>query len=422
MQFLKKHYEKVILATLLLIFILLLGFQIMVILRARDIEIDTVLGVKPPKPGYPRQVDFSKPEYSDKAIFESEKSRWLTDPAKVGKNDICQVEPLIRCPFGPHLIPITDYPENNTKAPGKCSYCGKEIKVLNTTLYITEDDSDGDGIPDKDEIRWGMNPKDPRDAVNDDDNDGFTNLEEYKAKTNPKDPKSRPSYAKKLYYEKIENEPLGMWLSRFGSNATENNDVKDWDIQIRYFTNLKRRNPKRTKVHDGKKVGETFVVARKTYIIDKVNKDFGVNPKTKERENRSTIVVYEYDAKAKKKIGLPILAKLGEVRGDEVVEEMVNPKKRIVFYFVVDDKSFELYVGDEFKLGDERRGEDVFVIQDADPVKKTVTLKAANNMLEYIKPLPENIQRPTREGEGIFENAPDAARSGLPSFNRRRNK
>ena len=88
---LKKHYEKVILAVLLLIFILLLGFQIMVILRARDVEIDTVLGVKPPKPGYPRQIDFSKPEFSEKQMFESEKSHWLSDPAKVGKNGMVRI-------------------------------------------------------------------------------------------------------------------------------------------------------------------------------------------------------------------------------------------------------------------------------------------------------------------------------------------
>ena len=111
---LKKHYEKIILAVLLLIFIFLLGFQIMVILRARDVEIDTVLGVKPPKPGYPRQIDFSKPEFSERQMFESEKSHWFSDPAKVGKNDICQAEPITRCPYGPHLIPVTENYEKSS--------------------------------------------------------------------------------------------------------------------------------------------------------------------------------------------------------------------------------------------------------------------------------------------------------------------
>ncbi len=420
MLLLKKHYEKVILAVLLLIFLLLLGFQIMVILRAKDIEIDTVLGVKPPKPGYPRQVDFSKPEFTEKAIFDSEKSHWISDPSKAGKNDVCQAFPIIRCPFGPHLIPVTDYPPNNSKNPGTCSYCGNEIKVLVTSLVVTEDDSDGDGIPDKEEIRWGLNPKDPKDAALDEDNDGFSNLEEYKAKTNPKDPKNRPSYAKKLYYQKIENEPLGMWLSRFGSNAMTEDDVNKWDIQIRYFRSMKRRNPRYTRVHDGKKVGETFTIGKKTYIIDKVNKDFGVNPKTKERINRSSIVVYEYDPKAKKKIGLPILAKLGEVRDNTVVEEMVDPRKRIAFYFVVDKQPLVQYVGDEFRLGDERRGEDTFIVQDADPVKKQVTLKLANGMLEYIGPLPENFQIPDERLE-FRDGMPPEARD-LPSFRTRNRK
>ena len=417
---LKKHYEKVILAVLLLIFILLLGFQIMVILRARDVEIDTVLGVKPPKPGYPRQIDFSKPEFSEKQMFESEKSHWLSDPAKVGKNDICQAEPIIRCPYGPHMIPVADYPALNAEAPGKCSICEKSIRVLKTKLKVTADDSDGDGMPDKFELRWGLNPKDPKDAFLDADQDGFTNLEEYQAGTNPKDPKSRPNYAKKLYYEKLENEPLGMWLSRFGSSATNDSDVKNWEVQIRYFRDLKRRNTRRTRVHDGKKIGETFAVGSKTYILEEIRKDFKVNPKTREVENRSMIVVREYDAKNKKAVGLPILAKLGEIRGNEVIEEMVDPRKRVTFYFVTDNQSFDQYVGDEFKLGDEKRGEDVLVVQDADPVKKTVTVKTANNTLEYIKPIPEDLVRPAGS-EGIFEGPPEEMMR-MPEFRRNDNR
>jgi hypothetical protein len=40
-------------------------------------------------------------------------------------------------------------------------------------------DSDGDGIPDDAEIRMGLNPHDPTDALLDPDHDGLTNLQEY---------------------------------------------------------------------------------------------------------------------------------------------------------------------------------------------------------------------------------------------------
>ena len=54
-------------------------------------------------------------------------------------------------------------------------------------------DSDGDGIPDKIEVAWGLDPKNPDDAKEDMDGDGFSNLEEYRAKTDPKSAVSHPS-------------------------------------------------------------------------------------------------------------------------------------------------------------------------------------------------------------------------------------
>jgi hypothetical protein len=40
-------------------------------------------------------------------------------------------------------------------------------------------DSDGDGIPDDWEIKYGLNPNDPADATTDCSGDGYTNIEKY---------------------------------------------------------------------------------------------------------------------------------------------------------------------------------------------------------------------------------------------------
>ena len=40
-------------------------------------------------------------------------------------------------------------------------------------------DSDNDGMPDEWEIRYGLNPNDPTDAVLDCNGDGYTNIEKY---------------------------------------------------------------------------------------------------------------------------------------------------------------------------------------------------------------------------------------------------
>ncbi|MEM3126990.1 MAG: carboxypeptidase regulatory-like domain-containing protein, partial [Candidatus Woesearchaeota archaeon] len=72
-------------------------------------------------------------------------------------------------------------PTNADDYPGKISV-GVSLDV----------DSDGDGIPDQWEIRYGLNPKDPNDANLDLDLDGFTNLEEYRAGTDPSDANDHP--------------------------------------------------------------------------------------------------------------------------------------------------------------------------------------------------------------------------------------
>ena len=48
-------------------------------------------------------------------------------------------------------------------------------------------DTDGDGMPDEWEIRYGLNPNDPSDGAIDSDGDGYTNVEEYLNGTNPKE-------------------------------------------------------------------------------------------------------------------------------------------------------------------------------------------------------------------------------------------
>ena len=80
-------------------------------------------------------------------------------------------------------------------AARECPFC---LAVQPEIDDGTKRDTDSDGIPDKIELEWGLNPQDPADAQADADSDGFTNAEEYSAGTDPKDAEAFPDPVVKL--------------------------------------------------------------------------------------------------------------------------------------------------------------------------------------------------------------------------------
>lgn len=70
-------------------------------------------------------------------------------------------------------------------------------------FWITTDmeDIDNDGMPNKWEEKYGLNPEDPTDADKDEDGDGYSNLKEYKIGTNP----SKDIFSENVAYRVKEN-------------------------------------------------------------------------------------------------------------------------------------------------------------------------------------------------------------------------
>lgn len=101
-----------------------------------------------------------------------------------------------------------------------CPFCKEAPSAKESPAAVA--DTDGDGIPDEWEKRYGLNPADPSDAAADTDGDGFTNAEEFAAKTDPTDAHDHPDYFASLsvrlplvetklpfYFEKVMKLPSG---------------------------------------------------------------------------------------------------------------------------------------------------------------------------------------------------------------------
>lgn len=88
---------------------------------------------------------------------------------------------------------INEYNTNKGIVPDNETEVGGFAVIEGGVPYA---DSDHDGMPDKWEIMYCLNPKDPGDGNKDADNDGYTNIEEFLNGTNP-NPECNPDISSK---------------------------------------------------------------------------------------------------------------------------------------------------------------------------------------------------------------------------------
>ena len=82
---------------------------------------------------------------------------------------------------------VTPVQSRRLKAYGVLKGAEKRAEMIEGVSPVTpsEKDSDGDGIPDWWEKKYGLNPEDPADAAEDPDGDGLPNLYEYLTGNDP---------------------------------------------------------------------------------------------------------------------------------------------------------------------------------------------------------------------------------------------
>lgn len=267
MDFLKRHYEKVILALFL---VALLSWAVILLRQVRatgeQIKEERAKTERPSGKGAPLKI-LTKEEFTADSLLANEASAWTLAKDKNG-GTLFDPPKYIRC-RNPQCFYLLPY-----QGESNCVYCGTWIGRVGDP---PTEDGDADGIPDKVEMKYSfLNPKNPADAEADYDKDGFTNLEEYLAdndKPAMDDPKVHPAYYAKLRYLNTIRYKLPLLFTKL---TKAGDDKSKWDLQFSIIENNREKTRFAT---IGQQVGDFSIVDIIPKSIQKLN------PQTKAMES-----------------------------------------------------------------------------------------------------------------------------------------
>ncbi len=225
MEFLAKHYEKLILGACLLC---LIGGIFLVVngVTGEQKRLETTFSEANAKVGGNKIL----------AALDLSSLKKVTDSLQDPRLRLAVMEPVIDAKKGSLLqakryILCKNFQCGNLihVKMDKCIFCGQSQDPYRDVT--PEDDTDGDGIPDLEEQKWDfLNYLDPYDAYFDYDGDGFLNIEEYRANTAMHDPDDYPPLAHLLRAIQVVKRQLPFQFSRVRTLGSE---IKsDWKMEF----------------------------------------------------------------------------------------------------------------------------------------------------------------------------------------------
>ena len=216
----------------------------------------------------------STKEFDDNTLIAQSKLLWPRSTAHSGlfgnyHSDLVEIFKMATCPYCHYGIPYYCFTQSH-----KCVICKKELKSppakIKKRRRPTPDDLDGDGINNDNELRYGLNPKDPSDALLDADGDGFSNLYEINvSQTNPRNSTSCPPLWRRLRFKGMAKVKLPIQIS--GVDAGNNPDPKTWEVSIK----MEVRDPRTGKMVNREqycKIGDTLKFDGRQYVMTAVER------------------------------------------------------------------------------------------------------------------------------------------------------
>ena len=357
-KFLYAHYEKIILAVLLVLFAVLLARQILVVQKAQIQEVASQVNPVP-KPSDYKPIDFkSDKKYQMETIFSDWNAIKPCEPSST-VTQMMTPYPLAECIYCHTLIPANSYPDIGETANRNCPACGKSLapRIKTEEDELLGKDFNGNGIPDDWEAEFNI-ASDFSFPDSDEDSDGFTLLMEYKAKTDPTDSASHPKYISQIFVSAISQQRFtGLELVSVDRTKA---DKKDWEATFNV-------------VRNGKKRTEFVKIDIGTFKNNNV--DF-------------SLVDIEMDEKTQEPVAY--LQRVGKIERIpcRIKQHVYDPSPRVRFLNALRDTTFIVSVGSEFKLGTEKSGEEHYKVISAEPKTKQAVVESVGENPETFDILP----------------------------------
>lgn len=344
MNFFSAHYEKVILASLLVVFAILLVLQVNFLQDVQNKRVNAILEKQEPATD---QIvnDFSSEEYKEQSIFYGD-TVWspssYRDDKTDAKTDLFACFPLSICPFCRNLINHKYFPAPGSKNAQKCpitdcnhALLGKQKRIeMNVDSEAGGSDSpdkNQNGVPDEWEKQYNVYADSADEIDNDPDGDFFSTREEYEFKTDPNNPTSHPKYIDSIAVRRVIVSEFKNLRFR-GVDDYSDPDMKNWKLKLEYQAPDERKP--QIKTHQ---LGDTFKHGKDTFVIAECV------PDNKDRPGDKTyIFITREGSDAKIKC--------------ERMKKVFDPIENVMLSNAHPKDTFSCKVGEKFTLGNSKNG------------------------------------------------------------------